>query len=96
MEHYVEGQDWRGTAMACESRLRRSGLLPRSSLEDSFSEWPRGEHLATARRATPSSTSSRTFRKHGEYEHGRARTWLMDPFSSEISFSHWKELEDKA
>jgi hypothetical protein len=36
------------------------------------------------------------FRKHGEDEYGRARTWLVDPFSNGISFPDWKELEDKA
>jgi REP element-mobilizing transposase RayT len=36
------------------------------------------------------------FRKHGEDQHEWARTWLVDPFSSGISFADWKELEDKA
>src|SRR5262245_16790301 len=35
------------------------------------------------------------FRKHGEDQQGIARTWLVDPFSSGISFPDWKELEDK-
>ncbi len=36
------------------------------------------------------------FRKHGEDQQGLASTWLVDPFSSGISFPDWKELEDKA
>jgi REP element-mobilizing transposase RayT len=35
------------------------------------------------------------FRKHGEDRNGLASTWLVDPFSSGISFPDWKELEDK-
>jgi len=35
------------------------------------------------------------FRKHGEDRTGLASTWLVDPFSSGISFPDWKELEDK-
>ena len=35
------------------------------------------------------------WRKHGEDQHGAARSWLVDPFSSAISFPGWKELEDK-
>jgi REP element-mobilizing transposase RayT len=35
------------------------------------------------------------FRKHGEDQKGIASTWLVDPFSSGISFPDWKELEDK-
>jgi hypothetical protein len=35
------------------------------------------------------------FRKHGEDKEGLASTWLVDPFSSGISFPDWKELEDK-
>jgi hypothetical protein len=36
------------------------------------------------------------FRKHGEDQHGIARTWLIDPFSSGIAFPDWQELQDKA
>jgi REP element-mobilizing transposase RayT len=36
------------------------------------------------------------WRKHGEDREGLPRTWLVDPFSSGISFPDWKELEDKA
>ena len=36
------------------------------------------------------------WRKHREHQHGLARTWLVDPFSSGISFPGWHELEDKA
>jgi REP element-mobilizing transposase RayT len=36
------------------------------------------------------------FRKHGEDREGLASTWLVDPFSSGISFPEWKELADKA
>jgi hypothetical protein len=35
------------------------------------------------------------WRKHHEDRHGPAKTWLVDPFSSGISFPDWKELEDK-
>jgi hypothetical protein len=35
------------------------------------------------------------WRKHGEDRNGIARTWLVDPFSSGISFPDWKELEEK-
>ena len=35
------------------------------------------------------------WRKHGEDQRGVARTWLVDPFSSAVSFPGWKELEDK-
>lgn len=35
------------------------------------------------------------WRKHKEDLHGVASTWLVDPFSSGISFPGWKELEDK-
>ncbi len=35
------------------------------------------------------------WRKHGEDRQGLASTWLVDPFSSAISFPDWKELEDK-
>ena len=35
------------------------------------------------------------WRKHREDRHGLARTWLVDPFSSGISFPDWKELEEK-
>jgi REP element-mobilizing transposase RayT len=35
------------------------------------------------------------WRKHHEDQQGLARTWLVDPFSSAISFPGWKELEEK-
>jgi REP element-mobilizing transposase RayT len=35
------------------------------------------------------------FRKHGEDREGRASTWLVDAFSSGISFPDWKELQDQ-
>src|SRR6185436_14478808 len=35
------------------------------------------------------------WRKHREDRDGLARTWLVDPFSSGISFPDWKELEGK-
>jgi len=35
------------------------------------------------------------WRKHGEDRQGLASTWLVDPYSSGISFPDWKELEDK-
>jgi REP element-mobilizing transposase RayT len=35
------------------------------------------------------------FRKHGEDQQGLASTWLVDPFSSGISFPDWKEMEHR-
>jgi REP element-mobilizing transposase RayT len=36
------------------------------------------------------------WRKHREDQRGLARTWLVDPFSSGISFPDWQELDDRA
>jgi REP element-mobilizing transposase RayT len=36
------------------------------------------------------------WRKHREDQQGLATTWLVDPFSSGISFPDWQELDDKA
>jgi REP element-mobilizing transposase RayT len=36
------------------------------------------------------------WRKHGEDREGLPSTWLVDPFSSGISFPDWKELQDHA
>jgi REP element-mobilizing transposase RayT len=36
------------------------------------------------------------WRKHREDREGLPSTWLVDPFSSAISFPGWRELEDKA
>jgi len=36
------------------------------------------------------------FRKHGEDRRGLPSTWLVDPFSSGISFPDWKERQDEA
>jgi REP element-mobilizing transposase RayT len=36
------------------------------------------------------------WRKHGEDRAGLPSTWLVDPFSSAISFPGWKELQDQA
>jgi REP element-mobilizing transposase RayT len=36
------------------------------------------------------------WRRHGEDRRGLASTWLVDPYSSAISFPDWKELEGKA
>ncbi|MEO7734556.1 MAG: transposase [Kofleriaceae bacterium] len=36
------------------------------------------------------------WRKHGEDRSGLARAWLVDPFSSAVSFTGWKELEGQA
>jgi len=33
------------------------------------------------------------WRRHGEDQHGLARTWLVDPFSTAVLFTGWKELE---
>jgi REP element-mobilizing transposase RayT len=35
------------------------------------------------------------WRRHKEDQQGLARTWLVDPFSSGISFPDWAELSDK-
>ncbi len=35
------------------------------------------------------------WRKHGEDRSGASRTWLIDPFSSAISFPDWAEREDR-
>jgi REP element-mobilizing transposase RayT len=35
------------------------------------------------------------WRKHREDQYGLASTWLVDPFSSGVSFPDWKELEDQ-
>ena len=36
------------------------------------------------------------WRKHKEDQQGLPSTWLVDPFSSAVSFPDWKELEDNA
>jgi hypothetical protein len=36
------------------------------------------------------------WRKHNEDRSGRAKTWLVDPFSSGISFPDWREREGRA
>ena len=36
------------------------------------------------------------WRKHGEDRTGLPSTWLVDPFSSGISFPDWQELQDQA
>jgi len=36
------------------------------------------------------------WRRHREDQQGLASTWLVDPFSSGISFPDWVELQDKA
>ena len=36
------------------------------------------------------------WKKHREDRRWHARNWLLDPFSSAISFTGWKELEDRA
>jgi len=36
------------------------------------------------------------WRKHGEDRTGLSRRWLVDPFSSAVAFTGWKELEGKA
>jgi REP element-mobilizing transposase RayT len=35
------------------------------------------------------------WRKHGEDQQGLASTWLVDPFSSGVSFPDWTELDGK-
>jgi REP element-mobilizing transposase RayT len=36
------------------------------------------------------------WRRHGEDRRGLASTWVVDPYSSAISFPDWKELAEKA
>ena len=36
------------------------------------------------------------WRKHREDRHGLHRAWLVDPFSTGVLFSEWKELEGQA
>src|SRR5262245_3565900 len=36
------------------------------------------------------------WRRHKEVQQGLASTWLVDPFSSGISFPDWQEIEDQA
>jgi REP element-mobilizing transposase RayT len=36
------------------------------------------------------------WRRHGEDRDGLPSTWLVDPFSSGISFPDWQEMEDRA
>jgi REP element-mobilizing transposase RayT len=36
------------------------------------------------------------WRRHKEDQHGLASTWLVDPFSSGVSFPDWKELEGQS
>lgn len=40
-------------------------------------------------------TCLNNWRKHREDRYGPPSTWLVDPFSSGISFPDWKELEHK-
>src|SRR6185436_8552208 len=52
------------------------------------------EVITTPRRARNAiSYILNNWRKHREDQHGLASRWLVDPFSSGISFPDWKELE---
>ena len=44
-------------------------------------------------RALEPRSSAREDGAHGEHERRDARGWLLDPFSSGLAFSGWKELE---
>jgi hypothetical protein len=54
------------------------------------------EVITSPRRARHALSYVLIIRKHGEDRSGLPSTWLVDPFSSGISFPDWQELEDKA
>ena len=56
---------------------------------------PGGDHLAEAG-APRAELHLEQLEKHREDQDGLSSTWLVDPFSSGISFPDWRELEDKA
>jgi len=77
------------TALGTDKYRRRRGKV--------FADRYHLEVIASPRRARHAlSYILNNWRKHREDEQGLATTWLVDPFSSGISFPDWKELEDKA
>ena len=76
------------TALGQRGRRRRGAV---------FSDRYHLEVITSPRRARHAlSYVLNNWRKHGEDRSGLASTWLVDPFSSGISFPDWQELEDKA
>jgi REP element-mobilizing transposase RayT len=54
------------------------------------------EAITSPRQARHALSYINNWRKHREDQEGLARSWLVDPFSSGVSFPDWKELNDKA
>ena len=76
------------TMLGADRHRRRRGCV--------FSDRYHLEVITSPRRAHHAlSYVVNNWRHHGEDQRGLARTWLVDPFSSGISFPDWKELEDK-
>jgi REP element-mobilizing transposase RayT len=76
------------TALGSGARRRRGKV---------FSDRYHVEVITTPARARNAiSYTLSNWRKHGEDRDGLPSTWLVDPFSSGISFPDWKELQDQA
>jgi hypothetical protein len=76
------------TALGCGGRRRRGKVFP-----DRYHV----EVITTPARARNAiSYTLSNWRKHGEDRDGLPSTWLVDPFSSGISFPDWKELQGQA
>jgi hypothetical protein len=74
--------------------LRSGGRRRRGKV---FADRYHAEVITTPTRARHAISSVLSnWRKHGEDREGLPSTWLVDPFSSGISFSDWKELQDQA
>jgi REP element-mobilizing transposase RayT len=77
------------TALGVDKYRRRRGPV--------FSDRYHVEVIASPRRARHAlSYILNNWRKHREDQQGLPSTWLVDPFSSGISFPDWKELEGQA
>jgi REP-associated tyrosine transposase len=75
------------TALGNGARRRRGNV---------FADRYHVEVITTPTRARHAiSYTLNNFRKHGEDREGLPSTWLVDPFSSGISFPDWKELQDQ-
>src|SRR3954465_9627291 len=75
------------TALGSGARRRRGRV---------FSDRYHVEVITTPTRARNAiSYTLSNWRKHGEDRDGLPSTWLVDPFSSGISFPDWKELQDQ-
>jgi putative transposase len=73
------------------------GVGPRRRRGHVFADRYHVELITTATRARHAiSYVLSNWRKHGEDRDGLPSTWLVDPFSSGISFPNWKELQDQA